>query len=91
MTSGRIALLHLCLSPGAIERNRYLIVEAVKYAAGAGAQWIITPELAVCGLQVAHLIGTDWIQQQPDPWMKRFCTLVKDLKRTVFCLSRTRR
>jgi 5-aminopentanamidase len=84
MRSGRIALLHLCLLPGAIERNRYLIVEAVKYAAGAGAQWIITPELAVCGLQFAHLIGTDWIQPQPDPWMKRLCTLVKDLKRTVF-------
>jgi predicted amidohydrolase len=84
MKPGRIALLHLSIVPGALDRNRSLIVEAVKHAAAAGAQWIITPELAVCGLQFAHVIGTDWIQPQPDPWMKGFCQLVKDLKRTVF-------
>jgi N-carbamoylputrescine amidase len=84
MKIGRVALLHLSVFPGAVERNRYAIVEAVKHAAARGAQWIVTPELAVCGLQFAHGIGTDWIQPQPDPWMEQFCQLVKGLKRTVF-------
>lgn len=84
MKQGRIAFLHITVVPGAIQRNQYLIVEAVKYAAAVGAQWIITPELAVCGLQFPQIVGTDWIQPQPDSWMERFCQLVKRLKRTVF-------
>ena len=84
MMRGKIALLHLETVPGAIERNRYLIVEAIKHAAAIDAQWIMTPELAVCGLQFAHVIGSDWIQPQPDPWMQQLCKLVKTLKRTVF-------
>lgn len=79
-----IALLHLETVPGAIERNRFIIVEAIKHAASIGAEWIVTPELAVCGLQFAQLIGTDWIQPQPDPWMQQVRTLVRALKRTVF-------
>jgi predicted amidohydrolase len=84
MKTGKIALLHLETVPGAIERNRYVIVEAIKHAAATGAEWIVTPELAVCGLQFAHVVGTDWIQPQPDPWMQRVCGLVKTVKRTVF-------
>ena len=84
MSVGTIALLHLDTVPGAIEQNRYVIVEAIKHAAGQGAQWIVTPELAVCGLQFAHVVGSDWIQPQPDPWMQQVCKLVRALKRTVF-------
>ncbi|MGE0471088.1 MAG: hypothetical protein Nkreftii_001747 [Candidatus Nitrospira kreftii] len=84
MRVGKIALLHLETVPGAIERNRYVIVEAIKHAAGTGAEWIVTPELAVCGLQFAHVVGSEWIQPQPDPWMQQVCKLVKALKRTVF-------
>ena len=84
MRTGKIALLHLETVPGAIERNRYIIVEAVKHAATTGAQWIVTPELAVCGLQFAHIVGTEWIQPQPDMWMQQVCKLNKTLKRTIF-------
>lgn len=84
MRTGRIALLHLETVPGAIEQNRHVIVEAIKHAAGKGAEWIVTPELAVCGLQFAHVVGSDWIQPQPDPWMQQVCRLVRTLKRTVF-------
>jgi predicted amidohydrolase len=84
MSVRKVALLHLETVPGAVERNRYLIVEAIKHAASVGAEWIVTPELAVCGLQFVQLIGTDWIRPQPDPWMQRVCWLVKTLKRTVF-------
>lgn len=84
MTRGKIALLHLETVPGALDRNRYLIVEAIKHAAALNAQWIVTPELAVCGLQFAHVVGSEWIQPQPDSWMQQVCRLVKTLKRTVF-------
>ncbi len=84
MTRGKIALLHLEIVPGAIEKNRYMIVEAIKHAASIGADWIVTPELSVCGLQFVQLIGTDWIEPQPDPWMQQICKLVRTLKRTVF-------
>ena len=84
MRVGKIALLHLETVPGAIERNRYVIVEAIKHAAGKGAEWIVTPELAVCGLQFAHVVGSEWIQPQPDPWMQQVCKLIRTLKRTVF-------
>jgi N-carbamoylputrescine amidase len=84
MSTGTIALLHFETVPGAIEQNRYVIVEAIKHAAAKGAEWIITPELAVCGLQFAHVVGSDWIQPQPDPWMQQVCKLVRTLKRTVF-------
>src|SRR5262245_18721586 len=84
MRTGRIALLHLETIPGAVARNRYVIVEAIKQAASGGAAWIVTPELAVCGLQFPLVIGLDWIQPQPDPWMRRLCGLMKDLKRTLF-------
>ncbi|HBH81517.1 MAG TPA: carbon-nitrogen hydrolase family protein, partial [Nitrospira sp.] len=40
MTRGKIALLHLETVPGAIDRNRYVIVEAIKHAAAIDAQWI---------------------------------------------------
>jgi len=62
----------------------FSLVEAIKHAATTGAVWIVTPELAVCGLQFAHLVGTDWIQPQPDPWMQQVCKLNKILKRTIF-------
>jgi predicted amidohydrolase len=84
MKSGRIALLHISMVLGDIKRNRYVIVEGVKHAAARGAQWIIAPELAMCGLQFVQIVGTDWIQPQPDAWMQHFCRLVKSLKRTVF-------
>jgi 5-aminopentanamidase len=87
MDTGRIALLHLATAAGALRQNRYLIEEGVKHAASAGARWIVSPELAVCGLQFVQLLGTDWIQPQPDAWMQRFCRLVRSVGRTVFICS----
>jgi 5-aminopentanamidase len=84
MDIGRIALLHLATVPGAVRQNRFVIEEGVKHAASLRAQWIVAPELAVCGLQFVQLIGTDWIEPQPDAWMQGFCRLVKSVGRTVF-------
>lgn len=80
----RIAFLHLAPFPGDLVRNRQLIETAMILAAEAGASWILTPELAVCGYSFADHIGTDWIEPQPDLWMTRLCRLAARLRVTVF-------
>ncbi|HEY7041013.1 MAG TPA: carbon-nitrogen hydrolase family protein [Methylomirabilota bacterium] len=80
----RIALLHLAPVPGEVAHNRRLIDAAVTAAARAGARWIITPEFGVSGFTFADRIGTDWILEQPDPWMSGFRRRVADLSATVF-------
>jgi len=83
-TSLRIALLHLAPLPGQIAHNRRLIEAAVTTAAQAGATWILTPELAVCGYTFADQIGTDWIEPQPDGWMTHMCRLAGQWRLTLF-------
>ncbi|WP_078410635.1 carbon-nitrogen hydrolase family protein [Priestia abyssalis] len=91
MKKVKIALLHLLPIAGDINYNQNLIEKAVKLAATKNVDWIITPELAVSGLQFSHKIGTDWIQQQPDKWMTHFFNLVKSTNATVFlgCAERS--
>jgi predicted amidohydrolase len=80
----RIALLHLLPRPGDLAYNRQLVETAVETAADSGADWILTPELVISGYTFADQIGTDWIMEQPDPWMAGFCKLVARLQVTVF-------
>jgi len=80
----RIALLHLAPVAGEVAHNRALVDAAVTAAAEAGARWIITPEFCVSGFTFADRIGTDWILEQPDPWMAAFRRRVADLGVTVF-------
>ena len=80
----RIAFLHLAPVPGDLAGNRRLIETAVLQAAQAGAAWVLTPELAVCGYSFADRIGTDWIQPQPDEWMVRMSRLASRLHVTLF-------
>ncbi|MBI4003130.1 MAG: carbon-nitrogen hydrolase family protein [Nitrospira defluvii] len=80
----RIALLHLAPIPGALAQNRHLITQAITRAAGLGATWIITPELAVSGYTFADTLGTDWIEPQPDHWMNKICLLAAQRRITIF-------
>lgn len=80
----RVAMLHLAPVRGDIEANRRLIETAITTAAQSGADWIITPELCVCGYQFADLVGTEWILPQPDPWMIHICLLAARQRVTVF-------
>ncbi|GKS59278.1 hypothetical protein YTPLAS18_28050 [Nitrospira sp.] len=80
----RIALLHLAPVLGEITRNRDLIQRAVVTAAEAGATWIVTPELSVCGYGFADLIGTRWIVPQPDDWMSSMCRVSAQRRITLF-------
>src|SRR5687767_10481885 len=78
----RIASFHIAPIPPDIAHNRSLVEAAVTTAAGLGADWVITPELCICGYTFADQIGTDWILTQPDAWMKSFCELVRRLRVT---------
>jgi len=68
LTTLKIAMLHLNSIAGEVDHNRRLIERGIDTALRAGATWIITPETAVSGLQFTHLIGTSWIEPQPDAW-----------------------
>ncbi len=80
----RISLLHIAPVPGNLLYNRRLLAQAIKRAAEKGADWAVSPELAVSGYQFSRLVGTDWIAPQPDSWMREFCQLVNRLQITVF-------
>jgi 5-aminopentanamidase len=78
------ALLHIAPRAGDLAFNRLLIEGAIVKAAADGADWVITPELSVCGYTFAPLIGTDWICVQPDPWMAQIGNLAARLGIVVF-------
>lgn len=80
----RVAFLHLAPIPGALAQNRHLITGAITRAAGLGATWILTPELAVSGYTFADTLGTEWIEQQPDHWMAKIYRLAARLRITIF-------
>src|SRR5919198_2961626 len=75
----RIALLHLAPELGAVDANRALIESGTRIAAGFGADWVMSGELVVSGYRFAPLLGTEWIGEQPDLWMRRLCELTADL------------
>jgi 5-aminopentanamidase len=79
-----IALAHFAPRAGDLAFNKLLIERAIVKAAAEGANWVITPELSVCGYTFEPLIGTDWISVQPDPWMLTISDLAARLGIVVF-------
>ncbi|XUX00062.1 MAG: carbon-nitrogen hydrolase family protein [Dehalogenimonas sp.] len=76
----RVSFLHLEPRPGELDHNRALIERGILRASELGAEWIITPELAVSGYFFADVIGTDWIETQPDNWTQRLCKIAEKQK-----------
>lgn len=70
-----VAFLHLAPELGAVDRNRSLIEYGTRVAADSGAGWVLSGELVVPGYRFEPLIGTDWIAEQPDRWMRRLARL----------------
>jgi omega-amidase len=71
----RVALLHLAPELGALDANRSAIESGTRIAAERGAAWVISGELVVSGYRFEPLIGTAWIREQPDSWMRRLARL----------------
>ncbi len=84
MSTLRIAFLHLAPCPGDLTYNRQLIAHAVTTAAAHGAEWILTPELCVCGYDFLDTLGTAWIVPPPDAWMTSLCQRAAQLAVTIF-------
>jgi 5-aminopentanamidase len=80
----KIALLHLSPTPGAVRANQFLIELGLTAAADAGADWIVTPELATTGYGFAASIGAQWIEKQPDAWVRSVAAFAKDRRVAVF-------
>jgi predicted amidohydrolase len=74
-----VALLHLAPELGALDRNRSLIEYGTRVAADSGAEWVLSGELVVSGYRFEPLIGTNWIVEQPDSWMRLLARLSSDL------------
>ena len=74
-----LAFLHLAPELAELDRNRSLIEDGTRVAADAGADWVLSGELVVPGYRFEALIGTDWIAEQPDRWMRRLAGLSSDL------------
>src|SRR6266545_3958461 len=79
-----VALLHLAPELGALDRNRSLIEYGTRVAADSGADWALSGELVVAGYRFEPLIGTNWIAEQPDSWMRRLARLSSDLGAASF-------
>ena len=80
----RIALVHMIPRLGDVPANRRLIEEAIRKAAAAGANWIVTPELSESGYKFVSTIGTDWIESFPSRWMESLAKLAARLRVSLF-------
>ena len=74
-----VALLHLAPVLGAVEHNRRLIERGTCIAGDFGADWVLSGELVVPGYRFESRIGTDWIVEQPDGWLRRLAHLSLEL------------
>lgn len=80
----RIAMLHLSPRLADLDANYSQLSQGMRIAAEAGAEWIVTPELCLCGYRFAERIGTSWIAPWPDIWGEKVCRLAASLGVTVF-------
>lgn len=74
----RIALIHLDARPGEVARNRSRIEAAISAAVARKADWIMTPELAETGYGFVKKIGTDWIENFPNAWVRRLSDIARN-------------
>jgi N-carbamoylputrescine amidase len=80
----RVALLHLAPRLGDLAYNCALVETAITSAATWGADWVVTPELCLCGYDFCSCIGTTWIEPPPDTWVQQICRVAARERITVF-------
>ncbi|MEN6623179.1 MAG: carbon-nitrogen hydrolase family protein, partial [Smithella sp.] len=80
----RIALVHLNSQPGEVTLNRSRIEAAINEAVLKKADWILTPELAETGYGFVKKIGTNWIENFPNDWIRRLSGMARISGVTLF-------
>lgn len=86
----RVALLHLAPRPGDLDFNARLIDAAVREAARRGADWCVTPELALSGYEFRSRIGLRWIQGLGSSRVAALAQLARDARVCLFVGMPTR-
>ncbi len=79
-----LGLLHLDPVQGNLDANVALIEAGMRLAAARGAQWVLTPEMALPGYLFRSVLGLDWIGVQPDPWTARLAAVCRELRLVLF-------
>ena len=80
----KIALCHLELSCGPQERNLQLLEQAVSIAAEQGADWVLTPEVAVQGYYFYRVDENAVVVPQPSPELEPLRNLCREYGITLF-------
>lgn len=86
----RIALLHLAPRPGDLEYNTRLIGDAVREAARRGADWCVTPELALSGYEFRSRIGLHWVEGLSSARVAALGRLAREARVSLFVGMPTR-
>ena len=80
----KIALCHLELSCGPQERNLQILEQAVRIAAEQGADWVLTPEMAVQGYYFYRIDENAVVVPQPSPELEPLRKLCCEYGITLF-------
>ena len=80
----KIALCQLELSCGPQERNLQLLEQAVSIAAEQGADWVLTPEVAVQGYYFYRVDENAVVVPQPSPELEPLRKLCRENGITLF-------
>ena len=80
----KIALLHLATEFADIPHNVSLVERAMRSAAAQGANWVVTPELALTGYRFDLKIGTGWITVGPDAHVQHLQKVALELGVVLF-------
>ncbi|MFT5578762.1 MAG: putative amidohydrolase [Paraglaciecola psychrophila] len=67
-----------------ITTNANTIVRAMTAAKANGAQWVMTPELALTGYKFKYSLGVDWIKPGADQWTQQLQRAADTLNMVLF-------
>jgi predicted amidohydrolase len=87
-SSRSIAMLHiaprLANELGDLDANTQTIATAMALAKSQGADWVMTPELALTGYKFKSYLGTQWIKPGVDIWTQQLQKVADDLDLVLF-------
>ncbi|MEM8561816.1 MAG: carbon-nitrogen hydrolase family protein, partial [Pseudomonadota bacterium] len=83
-SSVNIALLHIAPVLGDPVANTALVAKAMADAKRYGADWVMTPELALTGYKFSNAMGTGWFVDGPDKYVQALQKSADELNLVLF-------